>query len=335
MTLVLKNIIKLLIPEFIRKSIREEIYFYKIRDRKVKLGNDNKDKTFLVIRDDNRFSGIGSILSLVITNIIYARKLGYIPVVDLLNVESQYHDKVKVGVENAWEYYFLQPSNYNLQDISNSKNVIISIGESGNKKIINKRNIANKIYLFDKENINVILEYKKYYKEYIKFIPEIKEKFENDYIKILKNKGRVLGVIGRGTDFISKKPKNHRVIPEPSVLLNKVIEIYKQEKFDYIYLATEDNDIFKLFKDEFSDKMLDNEQKRISQSDIENHYRLSDAEFDYGERQKYKLGIDYLSSINLLSKCSGICGGVTSATAIAYIMSNGYEFEYFFDLGIY
>lgn len=302
----------------------------------ISLGNENPDKTFLIIRTFEKSTGLGASITIAIRNIMYADKMGYIPIIDQMSIESQYHDKIAFGKDNAWEYYFEQPTAYNLENISKSKNIVLCKNENGHKiDSFKHRNIAFEIYYFDKDINGVILEYKKYFRQYIKFSKEVEKKMYGDYENVLKGKGKILGVVGRGAEFILKKPKNHRVVPEPNVLLDKVKEIFKQEKFDHIYLATEDNDIYLLFKDEFKEKLLDNDQKRVSSMDVKKHDYLSEVPFDYGEREKYKLGLDYLSSMYLLSKCNGICGGVVSATVIAYIMSEGYEYQYFFDLGVY
>jgi len=321
-----------LVPEFLRIAVHEFIH----KDKKVRLGDENPDKHFIAIRCFDRHMGMGAIILLTIKNLMYAKEMGYIPVVDLLNAESQYHDKTAFGKDNAWEYYFEQPCANNYQNISKSKNVVITTAGNGSSiNFFKSRNFMLKLAYFEKDPDGIVTECKKYYRQYIKFNKEVKKRLDGDYEKILKDKGKILGVIGRGAEFALKKPKNHRVAPPPAVLLKKVKDVFVQEGFHYVFLATEDCDIYQLFKNEFKDRLLDIGQKRVSSADVEKHSWLADVNFGYGEREKYKLGLDYLSSLYLLSKCNGICGSVTCGAIVAYIMSDGYQYEYFFDLGIY
>jgi len=336
---IFKKLYKAIAPKALKNMIagfRQRIADFRHRNREACWGSENPDKVFLLLQIIGKHIGLAAAMLIAIRNIMYAEKMGYIPIIDLMNVESQYHDKIAFGKDNAWEYYFDQPCIYGLQDISKSKNIIIFKNENKHKIDFFKwENIAFELMHFDKDLEGRILEYKKYFKQYIKFSKKMQEKMHKDYETILEGKEKVLGVVGRGAEFILRKPQNHRVVPEPSVLLEKTKEVFKQQKFNYIYLATEDCDVYQLFKEHFKEKLLDNGQRRVSFADVEKHDFLADVNFNYAERPKYNLGFDYLSSIYLLSKCNGILGSVVSATIVAYIMSDGYEYQYFFDLGVY
>ena len=86
----------------------------------------NPDKIFYVIQ---RHPGCGlfSNVTFVINHLKVAKDHGFTPVVDMENYTTVYNEKKKVcNTFNAWKYYFEQTSNFTLEEVYNSKNVIIT-----------------------------------------------------------------------------------------------------------------------------------------------------------------------------------------------------------------
>ena len=120
---------------FIRKIIYQR--FYKpILEKKKELprkkvhiqnfGKLNADKIFYVIQRSPGF-GLFSNLSFVLNHIKIAKSLGAIPIVDMYNFPTIYNEKEKIlNTYNSWEYFFEQLSNYSLEEVYQSKNVIIT-----------------------------------------------------------------------------------------------------------------------------------------------------------------------------------------------------------------
>jgi hypothetical protein len=50
---------------------------------------------------------------------------------------------------------------------------------------------------------------------------------------------------------------------------------------------------------------------------------------------KYLSGLEYLSSLNILSKCPCFIGGRTAGTIGVYLMTDGFEYDYTWDKGFY
>ena len=98
----------------------------------VSLRNGNglySDKKFIVLgRKSSSDSGICSYMIVFLALLSYWEKKDptRIPVIDMMNFESPYLDKEKLGIENAWEYFFEQISDYSLEDIYKSKDVVIA-----------------------------------------------------------------------------------------------------------------------------------------------------------------------------------------------------------------
>ena len=89
-------------------------------------GNLNPDKIFYVIQ---RYPGYGifSNLTFVINHMKIALDMGFIPIVDMQNYSTIYNENKKIyNTFNSWEYYYEQLSPYSLEDVYNSKNIILT-----------------------------------------------------------------------------------------------------------------------------------------------------------------------------------------------------------------
>ena len=91
--------------------------------------NEKKDNKYLVIGHDYNNGGIFAIFASVVSYIIWAERNGYIPVVDLQHHYNQYFKDCRVYLDNAWEYFFTQPTEYNLKSIQDGMNISISLSQ--------------------------------------------------------------------------------------------------------------------------------------------------------------------------------------------------------------
>ena len=285
-------------------------------------GENNIEKTFLLICPDSDEVGLFSYFTIFVGQIRYARKKGYIPIIDMMNYKNTYLDEEKMGKENAWEYYFKQPDNYSLSDVYESKNIIMSTkapivwpdastGFCFNKKI---RNYWKKIV---KENI---------------FLQElIMDEADNQWKNLFNESDKVLGVNCRGTDYIALRPKWHPRQPKPQLVVAKVKEVMNEEKCTKIFLATEDKDIYKMFKDEFGDIVVDNNVYRYDY-DGKNYIAMMKSNREDDKRLR---GKEYLITTLLLSKCNCFIGGRNGGAVGALLFAKEYEYEYIWNLGRY
>ena len=60
------------------------------------------------------------------------------------------------------------------------------------------------------------------------------EKVRNKLFNKSKN---VLGVLIRGTDYISNKPKGHPIQPDPNIVIKDIKGMDKKNKYDWIFLT--------------------------------------------------------------------------------------------------
>jgi hypothetical protein len=302
---------------------------FKYRERRVCYGDENHDKRFYIIGFFDYACGLFGLISHVLKHIVYAEAMGYLPVVDFQNYDTQYLDRGSLGKKNAWEYFFEQPAGYSLGDITRSKNIILSA------KTSNPR-----VRILDFEiNLSDSRELQKYYnglfQKYIRPNKSTRNYLSADEHKIFIENRKLLGILCRGTDYTHKKPAGHEIQPDPNDVIIKAENVIKEYHCTHIYLATEDQDIYDVFTRHFGSNMvLSNGQTRFFANELENIQYLANVPHKR-ERDKYFLGLEYLSSVNILSKCSCFIGGQTMGTFGVYALTNGFEYEYVYNLGKY
>lgn len=286
-------------------------------------GNKNEDSTVYVIRRNNKHVGLCSYMVTALGHLGYADSENMLPVIDMMYHENTYMSFSELGKKNAWEYFFEQPSKVTLKDAYKSSKVLLSSGMG----LDYQPNVSVEFF----NNTDGQMDYwKQIYKKYIKFSPEVQKLMDDEMHKILLNGERVLGVLCRGTDYLKLRPKNHPVQPEPSLVIEKVAEVFKEGNYNKIFLATEDRTIYEAFKERFGDIVVINDK----------HFHqytgglIGDVS-DERENDKYYTGLEYLTTIYVLSKCTSIIAGRVNGTVIAALMNDSYEYSYYWDLGVY
>lgn len=315
------------IIEIILRQLNAFLPYLLFREKRENNGTEHKDKTFYVIGYDSGWCGIMRIIIQSLNHLEYADKHGYIPIVDFQNFYNQYLDENSFGKENAWEYFLEQPTQYSLNDIKNSKNVIYSRNMLSPSKEIN-------IFYRDLFEKNRIAYLRSLFGKYIHFNKKTKNYIEEKYNSIIENKKNILGVLCRGTDFTLKQPPFHPIQPTTEQVIEKAEEVMKKYNCSHIFLATEDSDVFKIFSEKFGNKLLYVEQRRYSIKEFEKINAISQVKSDT-KSDKYKLALDYLSSIYILSKLKFFIGGICGGTQGVYLMSKGFDYDYLWDLGEY
>lgn len=302
------------------KKKQEERYW---EEHLKRCGPENKDKTFYVIRRRDLYCGLFSLFLTNLQRIDDAVKMGYIPVVDMQNYFNIYLAEDKIGKENSWEYFFEQPMGYGLQDIARSRNVIIGSGAVPQMFPYLKMD-----FLTGKSG--ELAYWRKLTKKYIRLSAEAQKVVQAEYDRLFGEGDVVLGVLCRGTDYTASKPKNHPAQPSPQEAVEQAVRMYHEYGCNKVFLATEDGTYYKLFQETFGEHLITN--------------RTEYAEYQGGsigketyerENDSYWTGMQYLITIELLSRCRYLCAGCTSGTVGALLLTEGYEDIYLFDLGIY
>jgi len=252
-------------------------------------------------------------LNNMLSSILYVLSEGYYPIIKLKERQENWTD---------WDTFFEQPFNCKL----NVENLPVCNVKTGNLK-----------FLFTTPYNEVELKvWCKLYKDFVVFNPKTKAYIESEYKKLLYPHKRVLGVLSRGTDYVKLKPKYHPIQPNIEDLIKLSRIKMKELNLEYIYLATEEKKIVDIFEKKFPGKILINERSYYDEIYYKNNLKILDQINFNREKDNYFKGLEYLSSIYLLSKCSALIAGNCGGSCAALYMNN-MEFEYWklFNLGFY
>ena len=259
------------------------------------MGKMNPDKIFYIIKRTPG-TGLFSNVLFVLNHLIKAKKLGYIPFVDMQNFHTIYNEKNPIkNNENAWEYYFKNLSNYTLSEIYNSKRVIFTSNEF--EQDFEKDLISEEIK--DKFRKNIIVNDK-----YLKIVENIKKK------NFLGKK--ILGVHFRGTSY--KRSPNHPFPATKSQIANFVAKLKKENNYDKIFLVSEEENYKRFFKAKFNnDVFFLTSSFRSNRNDAFKIYPRN--------LHRFKLGREAIIETLLLSNADGLVY-ITSNIASAAITWN-------------
>lgn len=135
------------------------------------------------------------------------------------------------------------------------------------------------------------------------FLSEIKE-----YRDAVFGGKKVLGLLIRGSDYITTGMSNEMKPP----LLEEIIPIVRswleKDKYDCIFLATEDRDVLSRMRSEFGGKLLAVSQERYSVSDLGDQMTISEYDSEEYKGDDYERHLDdltanYLYAMVILSSC--------------------------------
>lgn len=293
-----------------------------ILQKRMSFGQMNSDRVIYVIKPDYQ-DGVEGLLSLInkqILYIAYAKKKGYCPYIDWKTYKTQYYD----GKNNAWEYFFKQPSNLTENEVYKSKKVYLS---GWSFKTVNPEGLFEADVFTDKrirEKSSEMLC------EHIDFSDEVLSIVNKEATSL--NISECIGVYIRGTDYVKLKPSGEYVQPSVDQMKCKIHEF--ENKYNApIFLVTEDGDIFDNLKKEFGDII-----RIVSFDTFIRNYEGKDvlSKSDVLEKDKKLRGQKYLAKMILLAKCKYFVGSMTQGSKFSYILNNGnYSDEYIFDLGLY
>lgn len=283
------------------------------------LGEENPDKTFYIMSKEIRTkNGLLSLVFSVLEQLDRAEKNGWIPVVDLQSFPNQYLEEDKIGVENAWEYYYESLSSYSLEEAYRSKNVILGYDDPCYQENYQK-----------KYNIQRMMEL---YRKYIHIKKDLRDRIGEERKKQLGDASPILGVLYRGTDMNALKLQHHPIQPELKELVIEARKKYDEWKCEKVFLSTEDAESIEYFKKEFGDEVVYTNQIRYTNtgkqwiSDIENN-RAND---------RYLRGEEYLTTISILATCDCLVTGISGGSVMAVIMNNNnYDHVEIIDKGLY
>lgn len=326
--------------ETVFKIKTEEITVDSVREIYQKGENTSEDKFYIAHAEMSK-GGLFVYLISLMTQIAHAYKKGYVPVVDLLNFPSDLRNSTD---ENAWELYFEQPAGVSAQDVYGAKNIIFHGDETENILYIGDVDVNKSYVNYDVvideskefaewcQNKELIQRFQTFWKKNIRYNDYVKKYIDTKYKELIGEDKNVLGLLCRGTDYISLRPPGHYVQPAVDEIIAKVKEIVDKFQCTKIFLATEDADILKHLKQKFGGRLVYMDVPRVNYYD---GIQLSDL-YKKQKMDLFQRQLNYLTEMEILARLPYLIAGKTTGSRFIPVMKDG-EFDYLFywELGRY
>lgn len=163
-----------------------------------------------------------------------------------------------------------------------------------------------------------------------------------EYIKRTKAKlnwnenERILGISIRGTDYIKLQPKGHPIQPTIDELISACEKAIAREAYDKIYITSDELSAINIFKARFGDRIIYMDREYYDSYNTNNDITHVTQVHFHRDDDRYLKGLEYFTSVELLSECTGIVCGISGASKIALIMNDlNYKYEDLIFKGVY
>jgi len=262
---------------------------------------------FFIIHEYNATNGFFAKFNYILGELCVADDKNLLPFIDY-TTPTNIHDYTNTEVANEWEYCFIQKYNYDFVYNSKYEKSECTGKEwyDAHEKIFRNKEVTKKLH--DTYLKHVIVK------------PEIFNKI-NPEIK----KYKTLGVHCRRSDMAGSHP-DIALNYSTDTFYQKVEKVFKDNNFEKIYLATEEIEIFEVFKERFGNKLFYEDCFRIKQN--ESPVYKMDSRPLHRTLQQQEVLLDALN----LSKCdSFICGISSVSHAVIFINGLKYKEVYYFD----
>lgn len=298
--------------------------FSKGREKEVSFGEKNPDKTFFVIRPfyymetNELITTISNLLYhyyRTLQHLSYAIKNGWIPVIDWENYGPFPHgeDEPVNGTRNCWEYFWNQPSEYTLEEVYQSKHVILSSQNTVDYQLIPP--VA--FYTPFSRYVSRLIELCPQYDQYITLNEPTASYVQKRQDELFPKNARILGVSVRGAAYGAKRIPGHPVQPDIDNLIIETKEKMEEWKLDYVFFCCEMAEKVEKMKEAFGDKLISLPRKRYEKLPTSEDNPL------YVPGQRYQTNLDYLTEMALLSRCDCLLAGMSGGVRTAIIWNAG------------
>ena len=294
------------------------------RERRVSYGDKNPDKTFYVIRPYYylTLNELNVLHAHLLFNyyrnlqfIAYALDRGWIPVVDwgLQYGRMQHMEEYPInGTENGWEYFWEQPSEYTLDEVYQSKNVVLSIRNTIDTEFMPPCKYP---WPFQKTAEDCAKMCPKY-DQLISFNETTAQHIAQEEKLLFPQGARILGVSIRGTDYGSSEYTAHPIQASVCDLIIDIKKRMRQWDMDYVFLACESDAVIDMIRNKIGDKLL-----VLPRSRYKNRTAPQDDEHNplYKQGHRYQTNLDYVTEMALLSRCNSLLASMSGGVRIAII----------------
>ncbi|MCR4588662.1 MAG: hypothetical protein K5682_09675 [Lachnospiraceae bacterium] len=283
----------------------------------IKKNSKNPNKAFFRISYEDRHAGLFGIVDRVLGACMYAEEKKLIPVVDLQEKDIQY--KKREDSNTPWEVFFKPVAGISCSELPFCHKTLYMGYNSSCPRFIRDE-------IFD--DPEAIRQAYRLYQKYIQLSDESVRRLDLERVRLDLN--RSLGVFLRGTDYAALKPSKHSIQPTVEQAIPKIREYLElHPDTEYIYLVTEDLQIYETMKATFGEKVVVTGNRFIEGYD--GNGLIADYISDVNEQ-----GFEYLVRIYMLASCRALIGGPAAGASFARVINGGqYEYVHIFDLGRY
>ena len=283
-------------------------------------------KKYYIIRRSEMGAGFFSNYMWVMGHIVFAKKLGYIPVVDMENYPTFYSEKEPVnGTCNAWNYYFEDVDKVGLDEAYSSGKYIL-----GRDKYLTKyaEKYSTSIYRYPTNRM--IAYYTPVMKKNIRVKKNLLEEFETEWNLKVKRGNRVLGVHVRGTDM--KVNPSHPTPPSFTEYIKVTKDLLKKHQdITHIFLATDEDLVKELYEKEFQKsgiELFTNRAFRACNNGEEQRIGIHEINVEQPRpHHKYLLGLEVLRDAWFLSKCDYLVCSHSNVANVAILWNENQYHE--------
>lgn len=163
----------------------------------------------------------------------------------------------------------------------------------------------------------------------------------DEYYDALFKGKKVLGILIRGTDYVVNFSDSNRRMATVEEMVPTIYQWLEEDRYDCIFLATEDKDVLAKMRGEFGSKVLVVAQERHSVSEFTTSAVISDLEKEQTTKEEYDAvvednTINYFYAVYLLSKCSSfMCSGQCNGyDMVRDFNEGGFDRIYKFQVGM-
>lgn len=276
-----------------------------------------KAKYYVIFRSEGG-AGFFSNYMWVLGHIVLARKLGYLPVVDMKHYPTLYSEEMPVdGVDNAWNYYFQDIGQVTLEEAYASGRYVMG-KDKYLTKYAEKYSLPNYRYPTDQ----MISYYGPVIQRNIKLREDLKEEYDAVWRQNVTSSDHVLGIHIRGTDM-----KNNLGHPMPASIetyLEQTRELLRQHpEINKIFLATDENNVKEAYEKAFEGTvwtLFMNEAFRVWDRGEKRKTGVHETKVDNPRpNHKYLMGKEVLQDAWFLNKCEYLICGHSNITNVVML----------------
>ena len=279
---------------------------------------------YCIIQRNDPVPGLASHMITNLGQIVSCMEQGYLPWIDMQYSKNMFSILSKNQTINAWELFFKQP--FEASDFSYEQALISAKPLDGIPAFM-------PYYSMDCFTNDLLMNFwRSVMKQYMPFSTELENTIQRTMQQFPFGRERILGILCRGTDYVTLRPYNHPAQPDCRQIIEQAKDVMQQYHCNYCYLATEDQTILEKFREAFGDRLL------VSQSIYfpGNCDTLLSQMYKNAPEQLYAKNAEYLTSLFLLAQCNCLLAGRTSGTVITLLFKQKkYDYLHVWNQGKY